>query len=78
MAAVENPMLSETSEEKAAAAPEESKTVYTVLDDSDEDKSLYIGALEINKDRLRGLFRKAGSIFRSRAKQNEEDGRQRK
>ena len=76
--AVENPMLSETTVEKATAAPEESKPVYTVLDDSDEDKSLYIGALEINKDRLRGLFRKAGSVFRSKAKQNEEDGRQRK
>lgn len=78
LTAVENPILSETTEEKVTEAPEESKTLYTVLDDSDEDKSLYIGALEINKDRLRGLFRKAGSIFRSKAKQNEEDGRQRK
>lgn len=78
MAAVEKPMLSETPEDKTETAPEESKPVYTALDDSDEDKSLYIGALEINKDRLRGLFRKAGNIFRSRAKQNEEDGRQRK
>lgn len=78
MAAVEKPLIAESPEEKAEAAPEESKPVYTALDDSDEDKSLYIGALEINKDRLRGLFRKAGNIFRSRAKQNEEDGRQRK
>lgn len=78
MAVVEKPLISESPEEKAEAAPEESKPVYTALDDSDEDKSLYIGALEINKDRLRGLFRKAGNIFRSRAKQNEEDGRQRK
>jgi len=78
MAVVEKPLISESPEEKAEAAPEESKPVYTALDDSDEDKSLYIGALEINKDRLRGLFRKAGNIFRSRAKQNEEDGRPRK
>ena len=78
MAAVEKPLIAESPEEKAEAAPEESKPVYTALDDSDEDKSLYIGALEINKDRLRGLFRKAGNIFRSRAKQNEEDGRPRK
>lgn len=78
MAAVEKPMLSETREDKTDTAPEEPKPIYTALEDSDEDKSLYIGALEINKDRLRGLFRKAGSIFRSRAKQNEEDGRQRK
>lgn len=78
MAAVEKPLLSEMPEEKADAVPEESKPVYTALEDVDEDKSLYIGALEINKDRLRGLFRKAGSIFRSKSKQNEEDGRQRK
>ena len=78
MAAVEKPLIAESPEEKAEAAPEESKPVYTALDDSDKDKSLYIGALEINKDRLRGLFRKAGNIFRSRAKQNEEDGRPRK
>ena len=78
MAVVEKPLIAESPEEKAEAAPEESKPVYTALDDSDEDKSLYIGALEINKDRLRGLFRKAGNIFRSRAKQNEEDGRPRK
>lgn len=78
MAAVEKPLISESPEEKAEAVPEASKPVYTVLDDSYDDKSLYIGALEINKDRLRGLFRKAGSIFRSKSKQNEEDGRQRK
>lgn len=76
--AAEKPLHSEMPEEKADAVPEESKPVYTALEDVDEDKSLYIGALEINKDRLRGLFRKAGSIFRSKSKQNEEDGRQRK
>ena len=64
-------------EEKVEAAPEEVKTVYTALEDIEEDKSLFIGALEINKDKLRGLFRKAGTIFRSKAKQ-EEDTRQRK
>jgi hypothetical protein len=64
-------------EEKVEAAPEEVKTVYTALEDIEEDKSLFIGALEINKDKLRGFFRKAGTIFRSKAKQ-EEDTRQRK
>lgn len=64
-------------EEKVETAPEEVKTVYTALEDVEEDKSLFIGALEINKDKLRGLLRKAGTIFRSKAKQ-EEDTRQRK
>lgn len=56
---------------------EEIKTVYTALEDDDDNKSLYIGALEINKDKLRGIFRKAGTIFRSKSKQ-EDDTRQRK
>ncbi len=49
--------------------------VYRELDTDDEKKSLYLGSLEINKDKLRGFFRKAGSIFRSKAKQQEEDNR---
>lgn len=56
---------------------EDVKTVYTALEDDDDNKSLYIGALEINKDKLRGIFRKAGTIFRSKSKQ-EDDTRQRK
>ncbi len=43
--------------------------VYKVLDTDDERKSLYLGSLEINKDKLRGLFRKAGNLFRSKTKQ---------
>lgn len=67
----------EPAEAKSDAALDEAKIVYTALEDSEEDKSLFIGALEINKDKLRGLFRKAGTIFRSKAKQ-EEDPRQKK
>lgn len=67
----------EPAETKTEEALEDVKPVYTALEDTDEDKSLFIGALEINKDKLRGLFRKAGTIFRSKAKQ-EEDTRQRK
>lgn len=67
----------EPAETKTDAASEEVKPVFTALEDADEDKSLFIGALEINKDKLRGLFRKAGTLFRSKAKQ-EEDTRQRK
>lgn len=67
----------EPAETKLDEALEEAKPVYTTLEDTEEDKSLFIGALEINKDKLRGLFRKAGTIFRSKAKQ-EEDTRQRK
>lgn len=47
--------------------------VYKELNTEEEDKSLYLGSLEINKDKLRGFFRKAGSLFRGKAKQQEED-----
>jgi hypothetical protein len=47
-------------------------TVYRELDTEDENKSLYLGAVEINKDKLRGFFRKAGSIFRGKAKPEDE------
>lgn len=66
-----------SAEDKMDTAPEEVITIYTALDDADEDRSLYIGALELNKDKLRGLIRKAGTIFRSKAKQ-EDDTRQQK
>ncbi len=44
------------------------QVVYKELDtETDSDnKSLFIGSVEINKDKLRGFFRKAGSLFRSR------------
>ncbi|MBT9484990.1 hypothetical protein [Sediminibacterium sp.] len=67
----------EPAETTTDGSMDDAKPVYTALEDMDEDKSLFIGALEINKDKLRGLFRKAGTIFRSKAKQ-EEDTRQRK
>ncbi len=49
--------------------------VYRELDteSADQKKTLLLGSLEINKDKLRGFFRKAGSIFRSKAKTEEEN-----
>ena len=47
--------------------------VYKELDTEDDKKSLYVGSLEINKDKLRGFFRKATSLFRGKAKQQEDD-----
>lgn len=47
--------------------------VYKELDTEDDKKSLYLGSIEINKDKLRGFFRKAGNLFRSKARQQQED-----
>ncbi len=48
------------------------QAVYRELDTDESNKSLYVGALEINKDKLRGFIRKAGTIFRSKSKQDED------
>jgi|LakMenEpi03Aug12_release.lakeMendotaPanAssembly.Ray.scaffolds.fasta_scaffold136764_4 hypothetical protein len=48
------------------------KVSYKEIDTDDNNKSLYVGAIEINKDKLRGFLRKAGSIFKSKAKQEED------
>jgi hypothetical protein len=70
----------ENADMKASAAPDGSidagikpniqPAVYKELDTETEDekKSLLLGSLEINKDKLRGFFRKAGSLFRSKSK----------
>ncbi len=50
------------------------QVVYKELDteiDSD-NKSLLVGSVELNRDKLRGFFRKAASIFRGKPKQEEE------
>ncbi|MCW3088229.1 MAG: hypothetical protein JWQ78_1615, partial [Sediminibacterium sp.] len=62
-----------TIDENTTAAALTQPAVYKELDTDDEKKSLYLGSIEINKDKLRGFFRKAGSIFRSKARQQEEE-----
>ena len=46
--------------------------VYKELDTDDERKSLYVGSIEINKDKLRGFLRKASSLLKGRNKNEEE------
>ncbi len=48
------------------------QTVYKELDTDDENKSLYLGNLELNRDKLRGFFRKAGNLFKSKIKSEDE------
>ncbi len=48
------------------------QAVYKELDTDESSNSLYVGSLEINKDKLRGFFRKAGTIFRSKSRQIED------
>jgi hypothetical protein len=47
--------------------------VYRELNTDSDNKSLYIGALEINKDKLRGVTRKIASFFSKKVKKEEEN-----
>ncbi|HVZ26816.1 MAG TPA: hypothetical protein VG842_12210, partial [Sediminibacterium sp.] len=50
------------------------QVVYRELDTDtpDEDRTLLVGSLQINKDKLRGLFRKAASLLHSKNKSDDE------
>ncbi len=41
---------------------------YTVLQTDDEKNNLYVGALNLNKNKLKGIIRKAGKIFSDKTK----------
>ena len=78
---IENTSISGVEVGKTANNPDENKSyftdnaqqaVYKELDTEDDKKSLLLGSLEINKDKLRGFFRKAGSIFRGKGKTDDE------
>lgn len=56
------------SESSAAAS-------YTTLETEETDNNVYVGALSINKDKLKGVFRKAGRLFSSKTKNENEDGK---
>lgn len=62
------PLVAKEDNEKMMVQP----AVYKELVTDDEDNnSLYIGNLELNKDKVKGLLKKAGRIF-ARPKNNEE------
>ncbi|MEI6584662.1 MAG: hypothetical protein WCL56_01205 [Sediminibacterium sp.] len=43
------------------------RTVYKELDTETDNNSLYVGSIELNKDKLRGLFRKAASLLKRKS-----------
>ncbi len=47
--------------------------VYTEELDTDKDKSLYVGALEVNPDKVRGFFRKATRFLSNKVKNKEDE-----
>jgi len=48
--------------------------VYKELNtDDDENRSLYVGALELNKNKVRGLMKKVGGLFSGKSKNADSD-----
>lgn len=59
--------------QQAAAVPEKQQDTYKTiaykeLDTSEEDQSIYVGALELNRNKVKGIFKKAGRLLGARAK----------
>ncbi len=48
------------------------QVVYKELDTNSDDKSLLVGSIEINKDKLRGFLRKASKLFGNKQKSDDE------
>lgn len=48
--------------------------VYLNIDDENDDKTIYVGVAEINRNKLKGLFKKASRLFE---KKNDKEGQQR-
>ena len=45
------------------------RAVYKELDTGTDNNSLYVGSIELNKDKLRGFFRKAASLLKRKTDQ---------
>jgi hypothetical protein len=61
--------------EEAVAVNNAALPTYKELETDEDNKGLLLGSVEINKNKLRGFFRKASSIFKSKAVREEEDAR---
>lgn len=51
------------------------QVVYKELDTNTDEKSLLVGSIEINKDKLRGLLRKASKLFGNKQKSDDADAK---
>lgn len=48
--------------------------VYSEPLEQEEDKTVYLGAVQVNPDKVRGFFRKATRFFTNKVKSNDDDG----
>ncbi len=55
---------------KGTELPQAQTIAYKEIDTNDDDRSMYVGSLELNKDKVRGFFKRAGRIFGGRPKKD--------
>ena len=51
-------------------APATQAIAYKEIDTNDDDRSMYVGSLELNKDKVKGFLKRAGRLFGSRSKKD--------
>ncbi len=74
---LENEIVDKPSSVATLANNTAQQVVYKELDTSnDEQKSLLVGSIEINKDKLRGLLRKASNLFGNKKKLDDDKSTQ--
>jgi hypothetical protein len=55
---------------KGAELPAAQAIAYKEIDTNDDDRSMYVGSLELNKDKVKGFFKRAGRLFGGRSKKD--------
>lgn len=51
------------------------QAVYTENVDAEKDKTVYLGSMQVNPDKVRGFFRKAGRFLSSKVKSENDNGK---
>jgi anti-sigma factor RsiW len=70
---VTNTTTAANSHVTTAQQPVVSQAAYKEIEDDENDRTLYIGSTEINKNKLKSIFKKASSLFQKKDRKNDED-----
>jgi hypothetical protein len=71
VAALQNSMHDEQTENNYAVYP----VAYKEINTNDEDRSLRIGVFDLNKDKVKNLFKKAGRMFGNKKNNPDREGK---
>jgi hypothetical protein len=69
-AVVTSPNQGKSAENPFVKPGKEQLVAYKEIDTNTDDRSMYIGSLELNKDKVKGFFKMAGRLFGARPKKD--------